>query len=68
MNTECIKCGNQYSPKRAQLGYRTCLTCGEQYSKIEMRRKSMCTAPLYNKSAYQYITPGNDLKSMGRKV
>jgi predicted nucleic acid-binding Zn-ribbon protein len=24
----CIKCGNSYNSKRAELGYRTCLDCG----------------------------------------
>ena len=24
----CIKCGQDYNPKRAILGYRTCLDCG----------------------------------------
>ncbi len=24
----CIKCGEEYNPKRATLGYRTCLDCG----------------------------------------
>jgi len=24
----CIKCGDDYNPKRRELGYRTCLSCG----------------------------------------
>lgn len=24
----CIKCGDDYNPKRLALGYRTCLDCG----------------------------------------
>lgn len=24
----CVKCGEDYSPKRRALGYRTCLDCG----------------------------------------
>jgi hypothetical protein len=28
--TECIECGEEYSVKRLELGYETCLDCGEQ--------------------------------------
>ncbi len=24
----CIECGHNYNPKRAELGYKTCLDCG----------------------------------------
>jgi len=24
----CIKCGDDYDPRRRELGYRTCLSCG----------------------------------------
>lgn len=24
----CVKCGDEYNPRRAALGYRTCLECG----------------------------------------
>lgn len=68
MNVECIICGDEFSHKRARLGYKTCLNCGEKSALAEKHIKSKCIAPLYNKSAYQYITPGNNLKSMGRKI
>lgn len=28
MTAFCIKCGDDYNPKRLELGYRTCLACG----------------------------------------
>lgn len=28
-NATCVTCGCQFSPRRAALGYKTCLTCGE---------------------------------------
>lgn len=28
MLPNCISCGDEYNPKRAALGYRTCLECG----------------------------------------
>ena len=30
----CIKCGHGYNPKRATLGYRTCLDCGSPKIKL----------------------------------
>lgn len=52
----CIKCGEEYSDKRAELGYETCLECGNIDALKEIKRKSKCIAPAYNKGAYQYIT------------
>lgn len=26
--TYCMKCGDSYNPRRAELGYKTCLECG----------------------------------------
>ena len=64
----CVTCGEKYSDKRRKLGYRTCLSCGETLASIEADRKNQRTAPLFNKGAYQYITDGDALKSLGRKV
>lgn len=30
----CIQCGHEYNPKRADLGYRTCLDCGSPPEKF----------------------------------
>lgn len=34
----------------------------------EIRRKATCVAPAYNKGAYQFITEGTDLHTLGKKV
>ena len=66
MNHECIKCGDLYNPKRAELGYRTCLVCGGIAAEKEAHRKSKCIAPAYNKGAYQYVGTIADAKGIGR--
>lgn len=62
----CIKCFNDYPVKRLNLGYKTCIDCGDKEAKKEAIRKSKCTAPLFNKGAYQYIGDINDVKYIGR--
>jgi hypothetical protein len=64
----CVVCGEPYSKKRAELGYRTCLDCGEVQAKDTKEQRKGRTAPLYNKGPYQYLTDGDALKSLGRKV
>lgn len=39
----------------------------ELAARAEAERRKGQTAPLYNKGAYQYITPETDLKTMGKK-
>jgi hypothetical protein len=34
----------------------------------EIERKKKRTAPIWNKGGYQYITDGEDVKTLGRKV
>ena len=51
----CIDCQETFNPRRAAFGYRTCLECGESRAQIEIKRKAKCTAPAYNKGAYQYV-------------
>jgi predicted nucleic acid-binding Zn-ribbon protein len=60
----CIKCGEEYSDKRAELGYKTCLECGAKDAQKETKRKSKCIAPAYNKGAYQYITSKECVKGI----
>ena len=64
----CKNCGEEYSDKRKSLGYNICLDCGEHQAIIRKKIKSKRTAPMYNKGAYGYITEGDSLKSLGRKV
>ena len=62
----CIKCYSEYSDKRKNIGYETCIVCGDKEAVKEAIRKSKCTAPLFNKGAYQYIGSINTVKSIGR--
>ena len=48
---ECVECGDDYSPKRYELGYLTCLECGDKEATRQIIRKAKCTAPAYNKGA-----------------
>lgn len=64
----CTTCDEKFNPKRAALGYTTCLRCGEAAAQKVVLQRRQQTAPLFNKGAYQYITPGDGLKSLGRKV
>jgi DNA-directed RNA polymerase subunit RPC12/RpoP len=64
----CSVCGSEYSDKRKNLGYDSCLKCGDRIAYRDIQAKYRRTAPLYNKGGYQYITNGDSLKSLGRKV
>ena len=66
MNPICIECGEDYNPKRAEIGYRTCLDCGGKIADIEVARKARCSAPAYNKGAYQYVGTVQTARSVGR--
>ena len=65
---DCVHCGEEYSDRRAALGYDCCTDCGESLAQQEIEAKKDRLAPLFNKGAYQYITDGDSLKSLGRKV
>ena len=54
----CRVCGNEFSEKRAALGYETCLLHGET-------EREFTVAPAYNKGAYQVISRQN-VKDIGR--
>lgn len=58
----CDKCGEDYSPQRLALGYRTCLPCGERQS----RRVTRTVAPLH-KSNYILITDRAQLAGLNNK-
>ena len=55
-------CGGVIPPKRAELGYTTCLACGELASRKVVR----CIAPMH-KSNYMLITNLDDLKGLNNK-
>ena len=52
---ECRDCGEEYSPKRKDLGYLVCLSCGDKEAQKSIEHKKKCSAPLYNKGGYQYV-------------
>ena len=62
----CVLCGTSFNPRRMELGYRTCLNCGGKAAKIEKARKAKCSAPAYNKGAYQYVGTVQAAKGVGR--
>ena len=63
---QCLECGEEYHPKRKQLGYTTCLKCGDKEAQRTIDHKRKCSAPLYNKGAYQYVGSHTDAKWIGR--
>ena len=66
MKPLCIVCQEEYNPKRLALGYRTCLECGGAQALKEKTRKARCTAPAYNKGAYQYVGSTTMARGVGR--
>lgn len=64
---ECVDCGDEYSDKRADLGYDTCLNCGAQQAYKQAQAKAKRVGLNYNKGQYQYITDGADLSELGKK-
>ncbi len=66
MNPICDDCMIEYSPKRRELGYRTCLDCGSTRALKEMNRRKKCVAPAFNKGAYQYVGSIKTARSVGR--
>ena len=62
----CVECWEEYSPERRELGYRTCLECGDVNARVEKARKAKCSAPAYNKGAYQYVGSVQAARSVGR--
>ncbi len=66
MEAVCIDCHTEFNPKRLELGYRTCLDCGATRALREMNRKAKCSAPAYNKGAYQYVGSVEAARGVGR--
>ena len=63
---KCIECDADFNPKRHKLGYNTCLECGDKKAAEQTRRKSMCTAPAYNKGAYMYVSSSSMARDLGK--
>jgi hypothetical protein len=59
MKHYCKVCGDEFSDKRAKLGYKTCLKHGEL-------PKAYTISIPYNKGPYQLITPSG-VKHIGKK-
>ena len=66
MKAICIACQVSFNPRRLELGYRTCLECGGSAAAKEKARKAKCSAPAYNKGAYQYVGSVETAKGLGR--
>ncbi len=66
MKVTCVVCYEPFNPRRLELGYRTCLECGGKAAVKEKARKAKCSAPAYNKGAYQYVGTVQAAKGVGR--
>ena len=62
----CLSCGEQFHPRRRDLGYRVCLKCGDAKAQKSIAHKKKCTAPLFNKGGYQYVSNKEAAKWVGR--
>ena len=62
----CVECFDEYSIKRKELGYNTCLECGAANANKEAHRRRKCVAPAFNKGAYQYVGSVEVAKTVGR--
>lgn len=58
----CTNCGDQYSDRRLDLGYNTCLPCGDHVAQTIR----WLAAPI-NKSNYILISNLEDLKGLNPK-
>lgn len=63
---DCVICEEDVDPRRAALGYKTCLECGGRAANVERARKATCSAPAFNKGAYQYVTSADMARDLGR--
>lgn len=62
MKPLCVSCGDVFSAKRRNLGYKLCLDCGEQKAKT----RKFCVVPL-NKSNYVCVTDRTMLTQLNPK-
>jgi hypothetical protein len=52
----CVFCGEQYSAKRKEIGYLSCLDCGDSHAQKEKAFKAKCVTVAYNKGPMMFIT------------
>ncbi len=64
---KCIVCEAQYSERRAELGYQTCLDCGALEAKHQTDKLKQCSAPLFSKGAYQPVLSREDARNINSK-
>lgn len=62
----CSVCGDAYHPRRAALGYTTCLDCGDKA--VFAERKTWTVVPAGPKQGYTRITKKEELKWLNQKV
>ena len=62
----CVECGEQFHPRRKELGYLVCLECGDVKAQKSIEHKKKCSAPLFNKGSYQYVSSKEDARWLGR--
>jgi hypothetical protein len=61
---ECTVCGDAYHPRRAALGYQTCLDCGDRAAAEERTSWTVTCTP---KGHYTRITNKEELKCLNQK-
>lgn len=62
----CIKCGEEFSEKRKELGYNICLYCGEVEAKESKFKKSEKVVVAYNKGPLIYVPTVEEFKNLGK--
>tara|TARA_B100001057_G_C22411177_1_gene779736 strand:- start:155 stop:376 length:222 start_codon:yes stop_codon:yes gene_type:complete len=63
---ECRECGEEFHPRRKELGYHFCLECGDAKAQKAIAHKRKCSAPLFNKGGYQYVGSKEAARWAGR--
>lgn len=64
-NPECTECGDTYNPRRAALGYSTCLDCGDAAASTE--RATWCVAPAGHKQGATLVSdPKTHMKEINK--
>jgi ribosomal protein L37AE/L43A len=53
---KCILCEEEYTIKRKELGYDTCLECGEEEAQKQKNKVETRAIPELYKGPYKYIT------------
>jgi len=59
---DCISCGDTYPPRRAELGYNTCLACGD----FAAREVKWTVVPMH-KGSHVVVTNPDELRQLNPK-